>query len=275
MVICDGGLWAMEADLWARVFWQNDSGGINQYEDFWQVVAKNVKVYRNNVAALDEDAVILEPRGADDGEKIRVPADVLVYCTGWSVLPSLFEDATASHIGLPSPLKEEDSAWKALDAKADVDTLSRFPGLMYPPSYRVKHSSYAPFRLYKTMAPISADFDRSVLFLGRLVTGNNFLLVEVQALWAVAYLDGHLQCSPAEMRWDVAKMVTWSRRRYLNKGWLGYWFFFDVVEYSDMLLAQMGLRSHRSSWRVPDALFPWRPKDLKGLLEEYKAKYPI
>lgn len=257
-----------------RVFWQNDSSGINQRgDDFWNVVARNVQVYRRKIAFAEKNSVILEPKSGSKGKCVSIPADVLIYCTGWSVISPLMDDVTAAQLGLPASRDHEDPKQNHLECHADAEVLSRFPDLALAPPYRKIDQSHSPFRLYKTMAPISDMRDRSILFLGRLIVGNNFLIAEVQALWAVAYLDGHIKCSPDEMRWDVAKTVAWNRRRYLNKGQIGVWLYFDVVKYADMLLAQLGLTHHNENWWGRKMFAPFRAKDVNSLLDRYKALY--
>ncbi|MCJ1278843.1 hypothetical protein MMC21_006662 [Puttea exsequens] len=114
--------------------------------------------------------------------------------------------------------------------------------------------------------------DRSKAFLGNMVVGNNFQVAEVQALWTVAYLDGRIE--PEEMGRNVAKTVARYQRRYLNKGELGSYFFFDIIEYADMLLQQLGLSSHRQKSWFGDSFGPCRAADLRGLRDEYKALHP-
>ena len=109
-----------------------------------------------------------------------------------------------------------------------------------------------------------------------MVVGNNFLTSEVQALWAVAYLDGRIEDLPSEgeIEREVAETVAWDRRRYLNKGELGSRFHYDVVDYADGLLEQLGLGSHRrrKGW-IADLMDPCFAEDLKGLVDEYKGRY--
>lgn len=108
-----------------------------------------------------------------------------------------------------------------------------------------------------------------------MVVGNNFRTAEAQALWALAYLDGRIKDLPAEgqIEREVAETVAWDRRRYLNKGELGSWFYYDVVDYADALLEQLGLDSHRKGkgW-YGDLVDPCFASDLKGLTQEYVMK---
>ena len=126
------------------------------------------------------------------------------------------------------------------------------------------------------MLPIS---DPSIIFLGKIMLGNHFRTAEVQALWALSVLDGTLDL-PTEtvMERDVAETVAWCKKRYLGKGQFGNWFWFDMVPYTDALLAQMDLWSHRRErgegwmeWR--ELVKPCFARDLSGLIGEYKRKY--
>ena len=108
-----------------------------------------------------------------------------------------------------------------------------------------------------------------------MVVGNNFRTAEVQALWAVAYLDGRIKVDQSDAERDVATTVAWDRRRYLNKGQLGSWFYYDVVAYADMLLEQLGLTSHRRKGWFGNLMDPCFASDLQGLSGEYKARYAV
>ena len=191
-------------------------------------------------------------------------------------MSSLFPPEEASHLGLPVHITDADpkhqAKWKALEDAADPKILTRFPHLGHPPPYRNIQPVYTPVRLFKALVPPAHAREHSIIFLGKMVVGNNFRTAEAQALWAVAYLDGKIDTKSSMMEEDVARTVAWDRRRYLNKGQLGTWFYFDVVAYADMLLEQLGLSSHRKGW-FGNLMDPCFAEDLKGLVDEYKAKY--
>ncbi|KAL8941110.1 MAG: hypothetical protein Q9216_002442 [Gyalolechia sp. 2 TL-2023] len=237
-----------------RIFWQNDSSGVSNHPDFLSKIAQNVHVYRRDISHLSEDSITLQPRRSgsslEEGNPLTIPVDVLVYCTGWSATTTLFPAHQAYEFGLAVPLKDADPAiqahWHDLEDAADPVILSRFPTLKNPPVYRKIKPKETPFRLYKAMAP-PADDSHSIVFLGKMVVGNNFRTAEAQALWAVAYLDGDIRHLPSQIlkEREVAETVAWDRRRYLNKGELGSWFYYDVVDYADALFEQLELSSHR------------------------------
>ena len=261
-----------------RVFWQNDSAGINQRPDFYDTIAAKVHVYRRNISSLSEDSITLAPANGSEDKALKLTMDVIVYCTGWSPESSFLSHDQAISLGLSGPIGSSQnvttSKWKTLDRAADSEILLRFPMLANPPAYRSIAPSNTPFRLYKAMVPPTDVADLSIVFLGKMVVGNNFRVAEVQALWAVAYLDGRIHRKPKEMDREIANTVAWCRRRYLNKGELGSYFFFDVIEYTDMLLEQLGLRGHRQKSWFANFFGPCRAADLRGLLDEYKALHP-
>ena len=260
-----------------EIFWQNDSSGINQRPDFFATIANNVAVYREDIEHIDQHAVVLA-----DEEGTYISADVLVFATGWDMRASYthLDDETAYTLGLPVPTAlqpaEDASSWAKLDAHASTEILQRFPILAHPPPHFSTPTLLTPLRLYKAMLPIS---DPSIIFLGKIMLGNHFRTAEVQALWALSVLDGTLDL-PTEtvMERDVAETVAWCKKRYLGKGQFGNWFWFDMVPYTDALLAQMDLWSHRRErgegwmeWR--ELVKPCFARDLSGLIGEYKRKY--
>ena len=217
---------------------------------------------------MNPETISLEPE--NDAPGLQLDVDTIIYCTGWSVVSHIYDAATATKTGLPTSSEQENASWLDLDAVADHDVLDRFPMLADPPEYRRIIPMHSPFRLYNTMVPLSSEDDRTILFLGRLVIGNNFLVAEVQALWAVAFLDGRMKCSQSEMERAVAQTVAWSRRRYLNKGQSGVWCYFDVVTYVDSLLDQIGLSCHQPTWWIRRLFTPLRASTFKYLIAEYR-----
>ena len=183
----------------------------------------------------------------------------------------------ALDLGLPTavaePTPQETAGWETLEDCGDRNILARFPLLRHPPAHFKAKPSYTPCRLYKAMVSIADIEDHSIVFLGKLVVGNNFRVSEVQALWAVAYLDGNIQLQRQEMELEIGEIVAWCRRRYLSKGDLGSWFYFDTLDYTDMLLEQLGLRSHRSRGWLKNLFGPCKAADLKDLVDEYIKAY--
>ena len=262
---------------------------MTQRPDFYSTIATKVHIYRQSIAHLSSSSLTLAPKTDTDAKSsTTLTLDVLVYCTGWTPLSPLYAPSMASELGLPVPIADADPAtecrWKELEDLKDTEILSRFPTLAHPPAYRKSKPTHTPFRLHRAMVPLDDISDHSVVFLGKMVVGNNFRAAEVQALWAVAYLDENLHDPTfgpghrkgerrARLEEDIAKTVAWCRRRYLNKGELGSWFYFDMVDYTDMLLAELGLSSHKRKGWPRNIFAPCCAEDLRNLVDEYKSLY--
>ncbi len=245
--------------------------------DFLSTIAAKVHVYRQPVDHLSESSITLAPKSGLGETPTVIKTDVLVYCTGWSPTSSIFSFHDASSYGLSISITDAElelqAKWKALEDAADSKVLSKFPHLGVPPTYRKIEPTFTPFRLFNAMVPPEDAQEHSIVFLGKMVVGNNFRTAEAQALWAVAYLDGQIEESTSTMEENVAMTVAWDRRRYLNKGNLGSWFYFDVVAYADMLLEQLDLSSHLQKGWYGNLMEPCFASDLKGLVQEYERKY--
>ena len=256
-----------------RVFWQNDSSGINQRPDFYSTIATRVHVYRQNIDHLSANSITLSANGTSTSSSQSLPLDILIMCTGWLPYSQLFPAPVALDLGLPTAIAESTlegtAGWETLEDCGDRNIIARFPLLRHPPAHFKTKPLYSPCRLYKAMVPVVDIEDHSIIFLGKLVVGNSFRVAEVQALWAVAYLDGNVRLERQGMELEIGETVAWCRRRYLSKGDLGSWFYFDTLDYTDMLLEQLGLRSHRSKGWLQDLFGPCKAADLRDLADEY------
>ena len=159
----------------------------------------------------------------------------------------------------------------SLAEAADREVLSQFPRLAHPPPYFKKTPTKTPYRLYKNIAPLDDEIN---VFLGQIRIANNFRVSECQALWATAYLDNKLPLPHYDdMQAEIAWVIAWCQRRYPTNGGLGNFFHYDVIGYTDTLLAELELKSHRKRNWWKDFVSPCFASDLKGLREEYRQKY--
>lgn len=257
-----------------EIFWQNDSTGICLHDDFFDTIAKHVKVYREDVKCLYETGVELA-----DGT--RVAADAIILATGWKTSHPRFMSEyggkdLASSLGLPTPIESQSqisiSNWNELERKCTAEILGRFPILRDAPRCcQDSADGLTPLRLYKGILPVR---DRTIAFVGQMMLGNHFRSAEVQALFAIAALDGTLKLpSEDEMELAIARTVSWCRLRYLSKGRAGNWIYWDLVPYTDNLLEELGLSSHRHKSFWKDLLSPCFASDLRRLIEEYSNKH--
>jgi cation diffusion facilitator CzcD-associated flavoprotein CzcO len=250
-----------------ELFWQNDSSGVNQRPDFFDTIARNVKVYRENIDRISNQDVHLS-----DGTSIET--DAIIYATGWQESTPYLDPDTAYSLGLASPSSGIDDIteekWRILEEAADSAILQQFPILANPAPYYKRERNESPFRLYNSILPIK---DHSIAFLGKMHVANNTYNSEVQSLFAIAVMDGTLPLpSDAEMEKDVAHVRAWQKRRYPAKGVAGNWFWFDVVPYVDTVLTRLGLESHRTPG-IKGLFKPMEAKDFQGLIDEYKTKF--
>ncbi|CAL5870399.1 uncharacterized protein PFLUO_LOCUS4635 [Penicillium psychrofluorescens] len=256
------------------IFWQNCTGGLLNHQDFFDTIADNVRIYFGDVDCLEKDVLCLQ-----SGEKI--PTDALLCGTGWQPSVQFFSEEQCRQFGLPhlvahEPPKER-SHWTALEADADAKVLATFPQLANPPPICLKPTPKTPYRLYRHIVPLSesgdASKDRSIVFIGQVVVGNYFPVVECQSMWATAYFDGKLDLPGVEeQEKDVALSTMWCRRRYLSSGRQGNTMTFELVGYTDVLLKDMGLRTHRKGWFKDIFSSVWA-RDFRSLKAEFMKKY--
>ena len=210
----------------------------------------------------------------DDGSEIL--ADALLCGTGWDSRYPFFSMEQVCSLGLPHP-PEEDSAeeaelWESLLKSADDRVLSEFPILQNPPLHKTLEISTTTLRLYNCIAPLEDD---SVVFLGRPQVSNYFRTAEAQAIWTTAYFDRNVLLSPTKnAKEQVAYMNAFSKRRYPSYGTAGDCLYYELIWYTDKLLDEVGLKSHRKNW-WSDLVDPCLTADLKDMADEYEAKYTM
>ena len=218
------------------------------------MLARDVHIHRGNAKSLHGDCITL--RNEQD-----VPANLILCGTGWTSSYPFLNDAQAGALGLPHPpeldTKEQRELWRALLDIADQKVLADYSYLKNPPQYRRPTlPANTTARLYNCIASLKDD---SIVFLGRAHLSNSFRTAEAQAIWATAYFDGNVKLPPRyEMQQRVAYMNALSRRRYPTKGADGDYLFFELISYTDRLMEEAGLCSHRRGW-WSDLVNAWHP----------------
>ncbi|KAL8705956.1 MAG: hypothetical protein Q9201_000950 [Fulgogasparrea decipioides] len=205
----------------------------------------------------------------DDGSEIA--ADVLLCGTGWSAQYPFFSKQQACELGLPHRPEDdppdESRLWSALLKQAEQRVLSDFPILQHPPPHNAPDGPTTTLRMYNCIASLN---DPSVVFLGRAHLSNSFRTSEAQAIWATAYFDGNVKMPPrAQAQRDIAYMNALSKKRYPSHGAVGDYLFFELVWYTDRLMDEVGLKSHRKGW-LTDWVEPCLAADFKDVKKEGK-----
>ena len=241
-----------------------------QHEDFWDTLAGYPHIHRREISSMNEKGLIL-----DDGSEIA--ADAILCGTGWKPIYPFFCRAQCHALGLPHPFKEDSAeeaeTWNCLLEAADRRITSEFPLLSHPPVHQKPDFSLTTSRLYNCIAPLT---DSSIAFFGHAHLSNSFRTAEAQAIWTTAYFDGSICLPPLEQaQKEVAYMNAFSRRRYPSHGARGDYLFLELVWYSDRLMEQVGLRSHRGRgrWWWDDWLEPCLASDYRNMVAEYKKKF--
>ena len=244
-----------------------------QHDDFWDLVSQKVNIYRGNPSGTTIDSIIL-----DDDDKKQVPTDILLCGTGWNANYPFLSSEQICELGLPhdsyEDSKEQRQSWNDLMNAADQQILEQYPILARPPSdcKPLGDTDLTPARLYQGIASLT---DSSIIFLGRARLSNNFRGAEAQAIWATAYWDGHIAIPPfKQAQREVAYMNAFSRRRYPSRGVDGINFHTDLIWYTDTLLCEAGLKSHRKGW-WEDWDEPCLASDFKDCKDEYIMKYGL
>lgn len=208
----------------------------------------------------------------DDDSEIR--ADILLCGTGWKSSYEFFSKEQANNLGLPHSLREEApeqaELWTSLLVEADERVLADFPMLNSPPPHKKPNVQTTTLRLYNAIASLD---DPSIVFLGRAHLSNSFRTAEAQAIWATAYFDGNVKIPPTEQaQKEIAYMNAFSRRRYPSRGAAGDFLFFELVWYTDKLMEEVGIKSHRKGWWA-DWVEPCLASDFRHVTDKYKRMY--
>ncbi|KAL4971000.1 uncharacterized protein BDV14DRAFT_162460 [Aspergillus stella-maris] len=270
-----------------KMLWAGTAVAILNFPgDFFALVRRGlVKVHIADVERLEWNTVVLS-------NQERVPARGLILCTGWKASPGIrfLPDGIEKQLGFPwtADLLEQQDQDHDLVKETRQELYTRLPMLQTAPPrrmYRVgTHTDEIvlhPFRLARLMVPPSLWEDHSIAILGIVTTFNTPLVTEVQALWALVYLNHPdalelTRNTPKDKESALREATLHSEfvalRSPTNHGSRNADFVFEVLPYLDLLLGNLGLRTARkqSWWR--NLFVPHQPGDYAGLVEEWKGR---
>jgi hypothetical protein len=259
---------------WYDAFWVGSMLSILNYPtDFFELVRTGmIKVHIADVEKLSEGSVHLS-----SGEDLKV--DLLCCATGWKhgqsirFLPKDIE----KEMGLPFYEKGPDVA----AAKADTKIFDEFPKLKAQPSIVQKlnfpstegDTPNRGFKLYRFMVPPSNISIRNIGFCGMVVALSTPMVSQLQALWMTAYFAGGIAsletANEQDVEWQAQLENQYCRLRHPVSGYPDL--VFDSIPYNDLLLGDLGIKSHRKKGRIAELIDPYGYQDYKGLIEEWKA----
>jgi cation diffusion facilitator CzcD-associated flavoprotein CzcO len=267
-------------------FWYGTASGIYSFEkDIYEMVKTGqVRVHREDVYQLSDNAITFK-------SGLSIKADALVTATGFSAKPTLKFLPSTSHsdLGIPSSdyTTSQHQFWDALNAKADAKIGDSFPRLLAgpfrsPTSSEVqpfnpgmdKEANYTPFRLYRAVAPpgLTKAGDNSLAFVSMFSNLANTPRMELQCLWAYAYLNDALSQRPdPETVFDETALLAQYAKHRAPYGH-GRFFpdlVFDQVPYMDSLLQDLGLPYWRKGNIFAELFSPYMGPDYRGVVQEW------
>lgn len=196
-----------------------------------------------------------------------------------------------SDLGVPTTSlgEKQQARWAGLDREADAIIGARFPQLLAGPSPppHASHLSprerganaeipYTPWRLYRAIAPpgLTAQGDRSLVFIGMFINVANTIRLEIQCLWALAYMMGKLDVpeNPDEVFESTALLQRYTEHRSPHgHGKSVPDLVMDQLPYWDVLLNDLGLETRRKGG-LRELFEPYTKEDYKGLVDEWLRK---
>ncbi|KAH8169366.1 pyridine nucleotide-disulfide oxidoreductase domain-containing protein [Sarocladium implicatum] len=254
---------------WNSAFWIGSGLSIHNYNtSLWDLVrAGKVKVHIGQVDHIEPKKVIMA-----DGTSLQ--ADAVVCSTGWKKESTIaFKNLPGGGFGLHNSTEEI----AALNKQADDNVLSQFPRLSDQPKLRFTPPQKEPLRMYRFIVPSAYVFQRNIAWSGAVSTVSTATCATIQGHWIAAYLANSLDRMPKsreEITSEIMMHTQWGKWRFP----CGYGaslpdFVFEGLPYIDMLLHDMGLKSHRKGGFFKEMTSPYMPKDFAGLVEEWQETH--
>ena len=180
---------------------------------------------------------------------------------------------------------EQNQMWTGLDYQADDTIRAQFPRLISGP-FKSPSSNvlqpyvkdvdpeiqYTPFRLNRTIAPpgLTAQGERSIAFVGYVSNISGTIRLEMQCLWAYAYLNDKLIIDRSTVIDDAALMSRFNKHRSpYGHGRFFPDIVFDQMPFFDLLLNDLGLRTWRKANLLRELFEPYGQDDYRDLAQEW------
>ena len=236
-------------------FWYGTHSGVYNFSpDLFDFIRTgHVRIHRQDIKQLSSHTIHL-------GNNTLLRADALITATGFTVKPdhSFTPSTLHSDLGIPTTqlTQAQRDFWSHLNHKAELTIVSKYPRLLLGP-FRSPSSNvvqpfnpgidpelqHTPFRLYRAIAPpgLTVQGDRSLVFIGMFSNISNFIRLELQCLWAYAYLNNHLAIDTSTVFDETALFARYTR--YRSPYGHGRFFpdlVFDQVPYFDVLMQDLG-----------------------------------
>ncbi|KAL4755560.1 uncharacterized protein BDW70DRAFT_165426, partial [Aspergillus foveolatus] len=243
-----------------------------------------VKVHIADLERLEGHTVVLS-----NGDKLDTRAVIL--CTGWKASPGIrfLPDGIEQELGFPWTADSLDPEFVKQTRK---NIYTRLPMLRKFPEDRSYHGKDAlgqdanetvlhPFRLARFMVSPALWDDHNIAFLGTVTTFNTTFVAEVQALWAVVYLNHGSQLhyvyrdKESLVRETALHTEFCALRSPADHGARNADFVFEVLPYLDMLLQDLGLMTARKGSWWKNLFLPHQPRDYAGLVEEWIGRVSV
>ncbi|UNI18397.1 hypothetical protein JDV02_004668 [Purpureocillium takamizusanense] len=251
---------------WHSAFWIGSGLSILNYDSslFDLVKQGRIRVHIDDIDRLEPGKVRLS-----SGHELET--DAIICSTGWKKESSIrFAGLGQEGLGLPYSASEK----KALSEIADARVLSLYPRLKHQPKLNTQPREASPLRYYRFMVPSTMISSRNLAFAGMISSVSTATCATIQGHWIAAFLAGKLDrisTSEAEIMSEIMLHTQWGKWRYP----CGYGadlpdFVFEGLPYVNMLMKDLGLKTHRKSSRFRELTSPYLPADFRGLVEEWK-----
>jgi cation diffusion facilitator CzcD-associated flavoprotein CzcO len=247
----------------------------------------------------------LSPGKVHLADGTALESDCLLANTGWKHVPAMrfLPEGIEKELGIPHTQPKHDTdidlgSYGPLLEKADGEIFERYPRLKDQPVWNQDYvplteqkgissddkaspaKPLTPFMLHRFVIPASERFlkHRDIAFAGFLSNFSNPINAHLQGLWISAYFQGRILNDPAAALDDTEAMTKLQYETVLHNRF-GQWRYptdwrapatiFDAVPYIDMILSDLGLKTHRKSSALVEIFGHYGPSDYRTTNDEW------